>query len=359
MAKRWKTGSRHNDSETFELTGDLFARPAERSPESYDFLVAGEALPDFEVSAPAAGAGAVPTPEDIHRLRVDELSSRRKIHYISFGSGSSGNSSYIGDDETGLLIDAGVEPDKIYDALDRHGLSVKNIKGICLTHDHSDHVRYVYTLLRKNPHIALYCTPRVLTGMLRRHNISRRIKDYHHAIYKEFPFKVGNFEVTAFEVSHDGSDNAGYYITSGDFSFAVATDLGCVTDRVDYYMRRASHIMLESNYDLDMLHNGPYPFHLQARIEAFTGHLDNKVTARFLADIYTPRLKHVFLCHLSHENNTPEAALATVCAALRETGVHSIGDGSDSIESRDAAVQVVALPRHESSPLFLLEMQEM
>lgn len=355
MAKKGKYGSRQDDTGAFELTGDLFAPEEPRSAESFDFLVHGEALPDFEVETPRPVVSAVPTPEDVHRLRVEQLAATRHYRFISFGSGSSGNASYIGDEQSGILIDVGVDAKVICDTLKSHGLSIDKVRGVCLTHDHSDHVRYVYSLLRHNPHLALYCTPRVLSGMLRRHSISRRIKDYHRPIYKEFPFRVGDFEITAFEVSHDGSDNAGFYITNGDFRFALATDLGCVTDRVDYYMRRASHIMIESNYDLDMLHNGPYPFYLQARIEASHGHLDNRVTAQFLAQIYSPQLRNVFLCHLSHENNTPEAALTTVCGALHDAGVEYIGDGSNSIESREAQVQVVALPRFDASPLYILE----
>ncbi len=355
MAKKWKYGSRRGDTGAFELTGDLFAPEDPRPAESFDFLVRGEAMPDFEVETPQAKVSAVPTPEDIHRLRVEQLATVKRYHFISFGSGSSGNASYIGDEQSGVLIDAGVDAKVICDTLKSHGLSIDMVKGVCLTHDHSDHVRYVYSLLRHHPHLALYCTPRVLSGMLRRHSISRRIKDYHHPIYKEFSFRVGDFEITPFEVSHDGSDNAGFYITNGDFRFTLATDLGCVTDRVDYYMRRASHIMIESNYDLDMLHNGPYPFHLQARIEASHGHLDNRVTAQFLSQIYSPQLRHVFLCHLSHENNTPEAALSAVCGALQAAGVTQIGDGSNSIASRGAQVQVVALPRFEASPLYVLE----
>lgn len=280
---------------------------------------------------------------------------RDTLNFISFGSGSSGNCAYIGDSKSGFLIDAGVDPEHVWDTLRRHCIGPEKVRGICLTHDHSDHVRYVYALVRKNPHIGIYCTPKVLNGMLRRHSLSRRIRDYHRPIYKEFPFNLGNFEITAFEVSHDGSDNAGYFITHGDHTFAIATDLGCITDRVDHYMRQARYIMIESNYDARMLANGPYPIHLRGRIAAPNGHMDNLATAAFLTEIYTPQLTHVFLCHLSKDNNTPETALRVNREALTAMGItvvdRPVVPGADGTER---VVRLVALPRYEASPMYSL-----
>lgn len=283
---------------------------------------------------------------------------RDTISFISFGSGSSGNCSYIGDSSCGFLIDAGVDPKQVWGTLAHHCIRPEAVRGICLTHDHSDHVRYVYSLVRKNPHIAIYCTPKVLNGMLRRHSLSRRIKDYHRPIYKEFPFTIGNFEITAFEVSHDGSDNAGFFITHGDHTFAIATDLGHVTDRVDHYMRRARYVMIESNYDATMLANGPYPIHLRGRIAAPNGHMDNCDTARFLRELYTPMLTHVFLCHLSKDNNTPATALRASAEALAEAGANVVD--RPIVPGADGAmpcVRLVTLPRYDASPMYVLRIK--
>lgn len=277
------------------------------------------------------------------------------LRFISFGSGSSGNSAYLGDGRAGILIDAGVDIDRIEKGLSAHGIDLRSVSGVCLTHDHSDHVRYVYSLVRRYPHIAIFCTPRVLNGLLRRHSISRRVKDFHRPIYKEFTFNpAAGFKVTAFEVSHDGLDNAGFFVehTPSGQNFAIATDLGCITDRVDHYMRLADYVMLESNYDACMLAEGPYPARLKARIAADNGHLDNVVTGDFLAQIYTPALKNVFLCHLSQDNNTPELALRTVSQRLEMAGIAEV-----SIESTPASngqLRIVALPRYEASELFVL-----
>lgn len=275
------------------------------------------------------------------------------LRYISFGSGSSGNCSYLGNDRFGILIDAGVDPDKIYAELERNSIDIHSIGGIILTHDHGDHVRYAYTIVRRNRHIRIYCTPATLNGMLRRHNISRRIKDYHQPIFKEFPFHLSDFVITPFEVSHDGSDNVGFFISGGEHKFVVATDMGVITPRADNYIRQANHLMIETNYDLNMLINGRYPEYLKARIMAAKGHMDNAATAKYLKEIYTPSLHNIFLCHLSHDNNTPEIALNAVRTSLETLGI-TTGDGSGSIESRDADVQVSALPRFDSTGVIIL-----
>ncbi len=276
-----------------------------------------------------------------------------QMKFISLGSGSSGNCAYIGDSRDGMLIDAGVDPTKVEPELLRNGIDMSTVSAILLTHDHGDHVRYAYQLLRRNKRMGLYCTPKALNGILRRHNISRRIKDYHHAIYKEFPFAIGRFTVTAFDVDHDGTDNAGFFISHGDsHRFVVATDLGHIGPRADFYMRQATCLMIESNYDLEMLSRGSYPEYLKARIMADNGHLDNRDAASFVASAVNRSLTHVFLCHLSHDNNTPEIAVSTMKAALEAKGL-TVGDGTDSIESRQADIQVTALPRFEPTRLFI------
>lgn len=296
----------------------------------------------------------LPSLFDDLEMRDFHIPETPAIHFISFGSGSSGNCSYVGNDNEGFLIDAGVSPDKVIPELKRRGIKLSSVRGILITHDHGDHIRYVYKLLKKAPHMALYATPKALGGIFRRHTISTRVRDYHRPIYIETPFKIGAFEITAFQTPHDGTDNVGFFISLGTLTMAVATDLGSITDRVDYYMRRARHIVIESNYDADMLRRGRYPEYLKARIVAPNGHLDNTVTASFLASIYTPSLSHIFLCHLSDENNEPYIAIKTVTDALTAAGI-TVGDASGSLETRDADVQLYALPRFEPSLYFTLK----
>lgn len=279
-------------------------------------------------------------------------SSDGLLYYISFGSGSSGNSCYVGTSNGGVIIDAGIRGDEIEAKIKANGIDIKKIFGVVLTHDHSDHVKYAYTLVRNNRHMKVYCTNRVLNAILRRHDISKRIKDYHIPIFKEIPFKAGDLEITAFEVPHDGQDNMGFSISFGERNFVIATDMGEVWPRARHYMSLADYLMIESNYDLWMLRNGRYPEFLKARIQTIRGHMDNEATAAFLKEIYSSRLKHIFLCHLSKDNNTPEIALDKVRASLEAAGV-KVGSGMETLEDRQADVQLTALPRYEASRLFV------
>ena len=184
----------------------------------------------------------------------------------------------------------------------------------------------------------------MLNAILRRHSISKRIKDCHVPVFKEFPFKLAGFTVTAFDVPHDAADNAGFCFDLGDRRFVMATDLGEVSERARFYMSRANFLMIEANYDLEMLKRGPYPEYLKARIRTDHGHLDNADTARFLAEVAGSGLRNVFLCHLSKDNNTPEKALCAVRKALEERGI-TVGDGSGSLQDRAAQLSLMALPR--------------
>lgn len=276
----------------------------------------------------------------------------RRLIYLSLASGSSGNCCYLGTSSGGILIDAGIRVDNVEETLMDNGLNIRHVRGLLLTHDHTDHVKYAYSLLRNNRHIKLFCTPRVLNGLLRRHSISKRIKEYHVPVFKEIPFSVGDFRITAFDVPHDASDSMGFSVEFDGRRFVLATDLGSVTDRARFYMSQANYLVIEANYDLQMLVRGSYPEYLKARIRTANGHLDNVDTAAFLREIVNPDLKYIFLCHLSKENNTPELALKAVGDTLRGAD-KSVGDCSASLATRDADVQLMALPRETPSPLFI------
>ncbi len=298
-------------------------------------------------------SGQDPTKDKALKNTEDRARQQEEnIYYISFGSGSSGNSCYIGTPNGGFIIDAGVRADVIEDGLKANGIAMKTVKGILLTHDHSDHVRFAYTLLRNNRHLKLFCTNRVLDGLLRRHGISRRIKEYHQPIFKEIPFRMLDFEVTAFEVPHDGSDNMGFSLKVGNRNFVIATDLGDISERGRHYMSEADYLVIESNYDYAMLVGGRYPEYLKARIMNGRGHLDNRKTAAFLSEIWTPRLKHIFLCHLSKDNNTPLKALTASRNALEERGLR-VGRGENTLNDRMADVQLSVLPRYDFTPLYV------
>ena len=246
-----------------------------------------------------------------------------------------------------------MDPDHVYRDLEANGINIRRVKGILLTHDHADHIRYAYRIVRENKHMRIYCTPRLMGGMLRHHNVSRRIKDYQVSIFKEIPFFLAGMKFTAFETSHDAIDNMGFSINIGDKTFVVATDMGLITPRAEHYMSQATYLMIESNYDRNMLDTGRYPEYLKARVRGEKGHLDNEVAAQFVASHYHDGLDWVFLCHLSNDNNTPAIACKAMTQALEARGL-TVGDGSNAPGEQDKDVQVYALPRYDSSLWFVL-----
>lgn len=337
----------------FEFADD--EGPEEAGSDMSDAGAKTEAVeePDFVFGTPPP---RVPRAKDIFEKKLKSLPSGlpdKRLRYMSFGSGSSGNSCYIGTSSSGIIVDAGVRADIVEDSLAESGIKMDNVKGVLLTHDHSDHVRYVYTLLRNNKHLKLFCTNRVINAVLKRHNISKRLKDYHVPIFKEIPFKLCDFEVTAFEVPHDGSDNMGFSISYEGRNFVIATDMGAAHERAVHYISQANYLVVESNYDSRMLTLGPYPEYLKARIRTDNGHMDNEATAALLAQIASPRLSHIFLCHLSRDNNTPEIALEASRRALLSKGF-TVGNCEETLTDRAADVQLMALPRFEPTRLIML-----
>lgn len=337
-------------------------RPIEDLPNLFDSVEIDMTRPDIagNVLERAERQRHVSESANDQALEINSEALKRPeaIRFLSFGSGSSGNCCYIGTSRGGILIDAGVDNKKVEKDLKDNGIDMATIAGIILTHDHSDHVRFAYSLLRANKHLRLFCTPRALNGLLRRHSISRRIKDYHKAIYKEIPFEAGGLTITAFETSHDGSDNMGFSIERDNHKFVIVTDTGYITERADFYLRRARYAVIETDYDLNMLHANPtYPEYLKARIAGPSGHMDNADTASYLANILsdtenpTP-LRHIFLCHLSELNNTPEIAMRAVRKALEEIGLN-VGDATGSPVAISSDIQLAVLPRFAPSPLYI------
>lgn len=289
--------------------------------------------------------------------------------FMSFGSGSSGNCAYLGTPRGGLLIDAGIKPppksnrkrkkseedvlnlNEAFAELEHNGVTVDMIKGVLLTHAHQDHMRCLYPAVTQC-RCSVFCTMGVMSQMLQRCRIPGRIQDLHVPIFKEIPFRILDMEITAFETSHDVK-SVGFSIEYEGERFVVATDMGIITERAAHYMSRANHLMIECNYDKEMLLKGKYTQMLKDRVMGEKGHLDNTVAAQFVASNYHEDLRHVFLCHLSKDNNTEEIALSTMRQALQARGL-SVGDASNSASQRERDVQIYALPRYTSSSWFVL-----
>lgn len=266
-----------------------------------------------------------------------------KVNFMCLASGSSGNCYYLGTEEYGILIDAGIATRTIKKELKNAGLAIEQVRAVFVTHDHADHIKGLGGLGEKL-NIPVYATPATHEGISRSYCMTERLVTSARPIEKEQPLTLGHFRIECFEVPHDGTDNVGYCIEVGGKTFSFLTDLGEITPTAARYIDKANYLILEANYDNDMLRMGHYPEYLKQRIAGRNGHLCNSDTARYLADHAAPHLRHVWLCHLSKDNNHPELAYKTVELALRDKGI-CVGK----------ELQLTALKRTTPSELYVFE----
>ena len=266
-----------------------------------------------------------------------------KIKFLSLASGSSGNCYYLGTDTYGILIDAGIGVRTIKKHLKEYGLALERVLAVFVTHDHADHIKSLGVISSK-ANIPVYATREVHEGITKNYCVSKTIEPtYVRYITKEESITLRDFVITPFEVPHDGSDNVGYFIEVGDKKFCIATDLGEITPVVSYYVDQANYLVIESNYEDQMLAMGRYPEFLKMRVSSARGHLSNQATAKYLASHFNEHLKYIWLCHLSEENNHPELAYKAVAM---EFGDYGIIPGKD--------VQLIVLKRTVPSQLYHL-----
>lgn len=266
---------------------------------------------------------------------------RMKLKFISLASGSSGNCFYLGTQSYGILIDAGIGIRTIKKVLRERGIALETILGIFVTHDHADHIRAVGNL-SEGCNIPVFTTEAIHKGMMKSYCMTKKVSPTNRRIIlKEEETILRDLHITPFEIPHDGTDNVGYNIRCGGVNFCFITDIGHITDTVKRHVAKAHYLILEANYDEQMLANGPYPPLLQARIRGEKGHLSNRETGEFLANHYPPLLKQIWLCHLSKENNKPHLAYHTVANALAGIG-----------KTIDQDVRLMALPRTSPTQIF-------
>lgn len=246
---------------------------------------------------------------------------KEKYIFLSLASGSSGNCYYLGTRTKGVLIDAGIGSRTIKKVLKEYGISYQNIMAVLITHDHADHIRTVGTLGGKL-NIPVYATRVTHDAIERSRFVPDKIGGSVRVIEKEKPFSIHGMEITAFEVPHDSFDNVGYHICfDGVNRITLATDVGHLTDRIEFYAKQANLLVIEANYDEEMLRFGTYPEYLKNRITSGTGHLSNRLAAEFLVKVYSEKLNDIWLCHLSNDNNHPELAYKTIDQKLYEAGI--------------------------------------
>ncbi len=233
------------------------------------------------------------------------------MRMCSIASGSSGNCIYIGSDNTHLLVDTGISKKRIEAGLKELEIKGEELKGILVTHEHSDHIQGLGVFSRKYE-IPVYATPGTIEGIKSYSGLGRMPEGLLHPIQTDQRFSLGDITIDPFAISHDANEPAGYRMECGGKSAAVATDLGIYTDYVVGKLQNLDAVLLEANHDVHMLEVGAYPYYLKQRILGDKGHLSNELSGRLLCDILHDNLKHIVLGHLSKENNYVRLAYETV-----------------------------------------------
>lgn len=232
---------------------------------------------------------------------------------VPLASGSSGNSFLVSANGDSFLVDAGLSAKRIVERLDRAGADPCALKGILVSHDHSDHIQGVGVLSRKFK-LPIYINRRTLDSAKKKLG-----KPHHVEIFQTGRiFEFAGFRIHPFSVPHDCADPVGFRISRGTHRLGIATDLGVVTGLVANILLGLQVVVLESNHDPKMLIDGPYPWELKQRVRGRLGHLSNHDSADLLTRILTDELQTVVLAHLSETNNHPDLALECARRSLKE-----------------------------------------
>jgi phosphoribosyl 1,2-cyclic phosphodiesterase len=268
------------------------------------------------------------------------------LNFCSLSSGSSGNCYYLGNEFHGILIDAGISATSIRKFLKDMNISMQTIMGVLISHNHIDHIRGLEVLTRKN-HLPAFTTGKVWDSILSPG--SKISRDCIREIPVQQKFHLAGFDIEAFPVNHDAPETIGFHICAGDKKITVVTDLGHICETSAPYIQAANLLVIESNYDDEMLLNGRYPHFLKARIRSDHGHLGNHQTASFLADNINDNLNHICLAHLSKNNNTPEKALQTLQQTFSEKGITLNSQQRIIILKRNLPTEVINLSDQTNS----------
>lgn len=240
------------------------------------------------------------------------------LRYCSLFSGSSGNCTYVGTAEGGILLDVGVSAKRIETALREREIDPASIRAVFVTHEHSDHIaglrvlckRYGWPLLASEGTLDALCESGHLADCRRVYMMEAGQK-----------ITVAGMQITPFSTPHDSRACFGYRVDGEGRSLAMATDMGYLPDSVLSAITGCQLIHIESNHDPVMLRNGPYPYYLQQRILGQGGHLSNAACAQVLPGLVEAGATRLVLAHLSGHNNTPALAQSCAVGALAEAGV--------------------------------------
>lgn len=235
------------------------------------------------------------------------------LKFCSLYSGSTGNSLLVKNDNTCILVDAGVSGIKIIEALNSINIDISEIDAILVTHEHSDHIKSIGTLSKKY-NIPVFANKETWNAMPTE---KKKVPlDCQRTFTIDNKFSIGSLDILPFSIPHDAVNPCGFNIFGSDKKMSIATDVGHITSSIFTNLQNSSFILLESNYDPEVLKCSSYPYRLKRRIAGPNGHLPNKEAGDTISKLIDSGLKSVMLGHLSKENNFPELAHQTVIDEL-------------------------------------------
>lgn len=235
------------------------------------------------------------------------------LKFCSLYSGSTGNSLLVKNDNTCILVDAGVSGIKIVEALNSINIDISEINAILVTHEHTDHIKSIGTLSKKY-NIPVFANKETWEAMPS--EIKKVPLDCQKTFLIDNKFSIGSLEILPFSIPHDAANPCGFNIFGSNKKISIATDVGHITPSIFTNLQNSSFILLESNYDPEVLKCSSYPYSLKRRIAGPNGHLPNKEAGDTISKLIDSGLKSVMLGHLSKENNFPELAHQTVLDEL-------------------------------------------
>ena len=263
-----------------------------------------------------------------------------ELRFSPLFSGSSGNAIYVGCDDAHILVDAGMSGNRIIAERTRMGIAPKCLNSILVTHEHTDHIKGIGILSRKFD-LPIYATEGTWQGM---YNKIGAVSEKNRIIFEaEQDFFIGSINITPFSTPHDANQSVGFTFELNGAKLAIATDLGCVKDSWLKHVMGSDAVILESNYDPNMLTAGPYPYELKKRIRSSRGHLSNDDAGHVAAELVRHGASQIILGHLSKENNFPELAMRTCELTLQMAGIEPHVDASIYIARRDGATGMFSI----------------
>lgn len=235
------------------------------------------------------------------------------LKFRSLYSGSTGNSLYVESENTKILVDSGVSMKKLTSALTSNDVKLEDIDAIIVTHEHSDHVQSLGMISSKY-NIPVFANEKTWDAMPKQRD---KISDSNKKFFVSYEkFEIGDLIIDPFSIPHDAADPCGLNIMNNKDKISIATDIGHMTREIVDKLDGSSFVLLESNYDPEILKSGKYPYYLKTRILGPNGHLPNEMAGKTIAYLLKGSLKQVMLGHLSKENNFPELAYQTVIEKL-------------------------------------------